>query len=109
MNCRNVIPSLREWYETYAPEGLVVIGNHYPEFKSEENLENLVQAVKELDIPYPVVQDNQGWNWGAYHVRYWPTLFLIDKQGHIRYTHIGEGQYEEIEAAIQTLLAEPAP
>jgi alkyl hydroperoxide reductase subunit AhpC len=104
-----VIPSLREWYETYGTEGLVVIGNHYPEFKAEESLENLSQAVAELEIPYPVVQDNQGWNWGAYNAHYWPTLFLIDKQGRIRYTHIGEGQYGEIESAIRTLLAEPAP
>jgi len=30
-------------------------------------------------------------------------------QGDIRYKHIGEGRYDEIEAAIQTLLAEPYP
>jgi hypothetical protein len=103
-----VIPSLREWHETYGPQGLVVIGNHYPEYRVEESLENLTQAVADLEIPYPVVQDNKGWNWGAYQVRYWPTLFLIDKQGRIRYTHIGEGQYQEIESAIKLLLAEPS-
>ena len=31
---------------------------------------------------------------------------LIDKWGNIRYTHIGEGAYEETEQAILTLLAE---
>lgn len=101
-----MIPSLRGWHETYGPEGLIVIGNHYPEFAYEEDLENLKDAIERLEIPYPVAQDNDRATWGAYGVRYWPTLILIDKQGRIRYTHIGEGRYGEIEAAIQVLLSE---
>ena len=87
----------------------MVIGNHYPEFAYEENLDNLKQAVQDLDIRYPVAQDNQGEVWRAYHNRYWPTLYLIDKQGFIRYVHIGEGKVQETEAAIQALLAEQYP
>ena len=83
-----------------------MIGNHYPEFSYEHDLDNLRDAVERFEISYPIAQDNDRATWGAYGVRYWPTLFLIDKQGHIRYTHIGEGRYGEIEAAIQTLLAE---
>jgi hypothetical protein len=58
-------------------------------------------------IPYPIAQDNSGETWRAYQNRYWPTLYLIDKEGNLRYIHIGEGAYRETEAAIQTLLAEP--
>jgi hypothetical protein len=87
----------------------VIIGNHYPEFEYERDFDNLVQAVEDLGIAYPVAQDNSGETWRAYHNRFWPTLYLIDKQGNIRYTHIGEGAYEEIETAIQTLLEEPYP
>jgi len=104
-----VVPSLRGWHEKYAGSGLVVIGNHYPEFKHEEDLDNLKQAVADLDIPYPVAQDNDGQTWRAYNTRYWPTLYLIDKNGRLRYSQIGEGRYTETEAAIQALLAEPAP
>lgn len=104
-----MIPSLREWHTAYQQQGLVIIGNHYPEFRYEADLENLREAVKRLEIEYAVAQDNDGATWGAYHVRYWPTLFLIDKQGHLRYQHIGEGRYQETEAAIQALLAEPYP
>ncbi len=60
-------------------------------------------------IPYPVAQDNDGDTWRAYNTRYWPTLFLIDKKGDIRYLHIGEGAYRETKLAIQSLLAEPYP
>lgn len=104
-----MIPSLREWYYEYSEQGLVVIGNHYPEFAYEAELENLKQAIADLDIPYPVAQDNSRATWGAYQTRYWPTLYLIGKQGNIRYIHIGEGAYEETEAAIQSLLTEDYP
>jgi hypothetical protein len=104
-----VIPSLREWHEKYSPDGLVVIGNHYPEFEYEKDLDNLKEAIVDLDVPYAVAQDNSGTTWRAYRNRYWPTLYLIDKTGQIRYVHIGEGRYAETEAAIQTLLAETFP
>jgi thiol-disulfide isomerase/thioredoxin len=109
INCQNVIPSLRAWHEAYGPQGLVIIGNHYPEFAYEADPANLEQAIRRLEIAYPVAQDNEGQTWQAYENHYWPALYLIDKQGNIRYRHIGEGRYEQTEAAIQTLLEEPYP
>jgi len=106
INCQHVIPSLKEWDEKYRGQGLVIIGNHYPEFSFEEDLTNLQAAVADNGIKYAVAQDNNGATWQAYKNQYWPTLYLIDKNGHLRYTHIGEGGYKTTEAAIQTLLAE---
>jgi alkyl hydroperoxide reductase subunit AhpC len=100
---------LREWHNKYQDQGLVVIGNHYPEFNHERGLNNLKEALTRLDVPYPVAQDNDGKTWRAYKNRYWPTLYLIDKRGRIRYIHIGEGAYAETELAIQALLAELYP
>jgi thiol-disulfide isomerase/thioredoxin len=105
-NCKNVMPSLKEWHKNYNQQGLVIIGNHFPEFAYEADLNNLKDAIQKLEIPYAVAQDNDGKTWSAYHVRYWPTLYLIDKHGNLRYTHIGEGHYTETEAAIKALLAE---
>lgn len=106
INCQHVIPALKQWYQDYAKDGLVVIGNHYPEFSRESDLENLKQAVADQGILYPVAQDNDGATWHAYRNRYWPTIYLIDAAGQIRYIHIGEGGYNETEAAIQALLAD---
>ena len=100
---------MREWDYAYRDQGLVVIGNHYPEFAHEHDLDNLKEEVTNFSITYPVAQDNDGATWRAYKNRYWPTLYLIDKQGRIRYKHIGEGAYEKTEAMIQTLLAETYP
>ena len=106
INCRNVIPSLRDWYTKYRDKGLVVIGNHFPEFDYERDLGNLKDAIQRLNVPYAVAQDNDGATWRAYGTRYWPTWFVIDKRGHLRYTHIGEGAYVETEQVIQDLLKE---
>jgi hypothetical protein len=104
-----VIPSLKEWDEKYRDQGLVIIGNHFPEFGYEADLENLKDAVARYEIDYAVAQDNEGLTWRAYDNHYWPALYLIDKQGRIRYVHIGEGAYAKTESAIQSLLAEAYP
>lgn len=104
-----MIPSLKELDETYRSQGLVIIGNHYPEFAYEADLDNLKDAVARFGIEYAVAQDNEGLMWRAYNNRYWPSLYLIDKHGNIRYRHIGEGAYDITEAAVLELLAEPYP
>ncbi len=106
INCQHTTPTLKQWYHDYSSQGLVIIGNHYPEFPYEADLSNLKNAVKQQGISYPVAQDNTGETWNAYHNRYWPTIYLIDRSGHLRYKRIGEGGYEETEAAIKELLSE---
>ncbi len=107
INCIRTLPYIQAWHETYADQGLVVIGNHYPEFSYERDLGNVMAAVERLGLTYPIAQDNDRATWGAYNQRYWPTVILIDKAGNIRYRHIGEGRYDRTESVIQTLLAEP--
>jgi thiol-disulfide isomerase/thioredoxin len=102
-----VIPWVREWYDEYKDDGLTVIGVHYPEFNYEKDVDNVKEAAAELGVTYPIAIDNEGLTWRAYNQHYWPTRYLLDKNGHIRYTHIGEGAYEETELVIKALLAEP--
>ncbi len=104
-----MIPWVREWHQKYAGDDFEVIGVHFPEFQYERDFQNVVDATRRLGIAYPVVQDNEGAIWRAYRQRYWPTRYLLDKSGRIRYKHIGEGAYKETEAAIQALIGEPDP
>ena len=104
-----MIPSVREWYNTYHGDGLVIIGVHTPEFAYEKEPDNVKEALTRLDVPYPVALDNDWKTWRAYHNRYWPAMYLIDKEGDIRYVHVGEGGYARTEAVIQALLAEDVP
>ena len=105
-NCRNTLPFIKGWHDRYRDQGLTVVGVHSPEFEYEKKVENLRREVNSLEIPYPVVSDNDYKTWDAYNVGAWPTLFLLDKQGRIRWTHVGEGRYDETERLIQKLLAE---
>ena len=106
VNCVRTIPYLRTWYEKYAEEGLVIIGVHTPEFPFERNEGNVKRAVRDLDVTWPVVLDNNFAQWNAYHNRYWPAHFFIDSTGRIRYFQFGEGSYEEAEKVIRALLKE---
>lgn len=105
-NCQNTQPYLNAWHEEYADAGLLVIGVHTPEFGFERDPANVERAVREAGIEYPVVLDNNYATWNAYDQRYWPTMYLIDSDGFVRYRHIGEGAYGETEAKIRELLAE---
>jgi len=106
INCQRTMPYLRAWHEKYSDKGLVIIGVHAPEFEFEKSEKNVAQAIKDFKLPYPIVQDNDFATWKAYSNRYWPAKYIIDKEGYIRYTHFGEGAYDETEKVIQDLLKE---
>jgi len=105
-NCRNTLPFVKDWHARYRDKGLTIIGVHSPEFDEERDVDNLRRQVASLGISYPVVTDNDFRTWKAYTVEAWPTMFLLDKQGRIRWMHVGEGAYDETEKLIQKLLAE---
>jgi thiol-disulfide isomerase/thioredoxin len=105
-NCRNTLPFVKSLDDRYRAKGLTVIGVHSPEFDEERKVENLRGAVSSLAIAYAVVTDNDYRTWKAYKVEAWPTFFLLDKQGRIRWMHVGEGNYDEAERQIQKLLDE---
>ena len=105
-NCRNVEPHVKEWHRKYAERGFVVIGVHSPEFSYEHDVDEVTRYLKDHDIRFPVPIDNDFSIWNRYGNRYWPAMYLIDKQGVIRYVRIGEGGYQETERLIQGLLAQ---
>ena len=108
INCIRTLPYLKDWHDKYADLGLTIIGVHTPEFEFEKKKENVIDAVAEYGLEYPVVQDNDFGTWRAFENRYWPAKYLIDKDGYIRYSHFGEGAYQETEEKIRELLMETA-
>jgi cytochrome c biogenesis protein CcdA/thiol-disulfide isomerase/thioredoxin len=104
INCLRTLPHLEAWYRDYQRDGLVIIGVHTPEFAFEHVASNVGAAVKRLGIRYPVVQDNAYGTWNNYSNSYWPAEYLIDRSGHVRSYHFGEGDYGTSEQNIRTLL-----
>ncbi len=106
INCRNTLPFMKDIYARYRSKGLEIIGVHSPEFEQEKQLANVRRRAAALGIKYPVVTDNDYETWTSYKQHYWPVMYLIDKQGVIRYVHIGEGEYDTTEQTLQGLLNE---
>ena len=107
INCIHVQPYVKAWYDTYAKDGFVVVGVHTPELSFERDVDNVRAAVAKADVRFPVAVDPDFSTWRAFANRYWPAFYFIDRSGHIRHTHAGEGDYDGSERVIQALLAEP--
>ena len=106
INWLRQLPYVRAWAEKYRDQGLVVIGAHTPEFEFEKDIDNVRRAVQGMQVAYPVAVDSDQAIWRAFSNNAWPAIYLIDAQGRVRYTHLGEGEYERTEKMIQQLLAE---
>jgi thioredoxin family protein/redoxin len=106
INWLRSLPYVRAWAERYAANGLTVVGVQTPEFEFEGDLENVRRAMKEMDVRYPIVVDNDYAIWRAFDNHFWPALYFVDVQGRIRHHHFGEGEYEESEMVLQMLLRE---
>lgn len=106
INCIRTLPYVTSWYDKYKDKGFVVVGVHTPEFAFEKNTDNVLGAIKQHKIHYPVAQDNNYSTWNTFNNQYWPAEYLIDAKGNVRRTQFGEGEYDKMEEAIQKLLAE---
>ncbi len=106
INCQHTLGAMKDFYAKYHDSGLTVMTDHFPEFSYEADVNNVKDFLTQNDIQYPVAIDNDGATWNAYSQRYWPTMYLVDKRGEIRYVAIGEHDYSQTEAAIKALLSE---
>src|SRR4051794_25307069 len=107
INVLRTLPHLIDWNTKYGGDnGLVIVGVHTPEFGFEKNTDFVKTSLQKYGIKYPVIQDNDYKIWNAYGNNYWPRMYLIDDKGVIRYDKSGEGEYNQTEKVIQSLLAE---
>ena len=106
VNCVRTLPYLKTWDARYRAKGLVIVGVHTPEFAFEHVVSNVRAAVHGYGLRYPVAIDDAYGTWQAYGNQYWPADYLIDRAGHVRDVHFGEGAYAETERDIQQLLGQ---
>jgi len=106
VNCIRTLPYVQAWHERYHDKGLTVIGVHTAEFTFAQYESNVERGIREFGLTYPIVIDSDREIWKAFANRYWPTKYLLDKDGYLRYGHFGEGGYAECEQMIQELLRE---
>ena len=103
-NCEHMLPSYTAWDDRYRERGLRVIGVHTPELPSERNLDSLRAFVKKKALRWTVISDLGETIWDTFGVHAWPTIFVIDKEGRIAATFVGDDRAAEIESLIEKLL-----
>ncbi len=106
INCIHTLPHVVDLNNKYQDKGVLVIGIHSPETFVEKDPNNVRKAVQKYNIKYPVVIDSDFQTWNAFGNHYWPHIYVADAQGKIRYNHIGEGAYDEIDNTVTNLLLE---
>ncbi len=109
-NCKNRIPHTQELYADYADRGFEIVGVHAPEFAYEAEVANIEDAIDRLGVTWPVALDTDKKNFRAWQEggrRFWPRTFVIDQNGDVRFDHIGEGAYDELEQTVSWLLDNP--
>src|SRR5262245_26881133 len=102
--CIETMPHIIDLHDKYSRDGLVVIGVHTPRIDIEHDVSKLRAAVEKMGIRFPVVVDDKEKIFRDYLCDLWPTQFVIDQQGIVRYSHGGVGRYAEMEEAVRKLL-----
>lgn len=98
VNCQRNYPVYKSWGQNYADKKVTIIGVHTPEFDSEKTVDKVNAKAGENDLKFPIVIDNDHRIWKAWRTRCWPTIFLVDKHGIVRYHWEGELHLEQAEA-----------
>lgn len=106
VNCLRTIPQLQEWHDLYADDGLRIVGIHTPEFEFEKDPNNVLAAAQDLGVSWPVALDNEYVTWDNFENIFWPTKYLVDHRGRLRYRLVGEGNYQTFEDEMRSLLLE---
>ncbi|HZO95496.1 MAG TPA: thioredoxin-like domain-containing protein [Candidatus Baltobacteraceae bacterium] len=108
INCRHVTPELKKLRAEYDGRALAIVGVHAPETQEEHVHANVVRALREQGVTWPVRYDDDFRVWNAYGVSAWPTQLVFDRSGRLRATYVGEGYDAQLEATVRSLVAEKA-
>jgi len=91
---------------------LVVLGIHTPETPAEREVDGVRTAAAKAGLTFPILVDNEKENWNAWGNSMWPSVYLIDRHGDVRYWWYGELNWKGTEGEkalrgrIEELLAE---
>ena len=100
INCIHVLPELKKLERAY-PDDLVVIGIHSAKFEAEKGRKNIEEAILRYEIEHPVINDADHGIWQMYGVRSWPTVLLIDPEGHAIWGKPGEVKFKEVDVLLK--------
>ncbi|MEM9042255.1 MAG: redoxin domain-containing protein [Actinomycetota bacterium] len=111
VNCRNTMQQNVALYEKYGGDDFEIVGIHAPEFDFERDPDRILESAAEQNITWPIVLDTEKrtfHSWQEGRRGFWPRVYLLDRDGNVRYDRIGEygdSGFEELDAAVGALIA----
>jgi peroxiredoxin len=90
INCQHNYPHYRQWTKDFEGKDVVIVGVHTPEFDWEADVARIREQVKKNGLKFPVAVDTDGETWRAWHNKYWPAIYVVDKAGRVRFEWSGE-------------------
>jgi len=115
-NCINNYRWYKGWQETFGGKGVTILGIHTPESDGERDIDAVRRKAVKAGLTFPILVDNDKSNWLAWSNQVWPSVYLVDKLGHVRYWWYGELNWkgapgeQRMRHMIRKLLAEqPTP
>jgi peroxiredoxin len=94
INCIHNYPWYREWHDSYTGKGVTIVGIHTPETQAETDNDALRLSLEKHELKFPVAVDKEKKMWQAWYNGIWPSVYLIDRQGRVRYWWYGELDWE---------------
>jgi len=104
INCMHLLPELKKLEHAF-PKNVVVIGVHSAKFQTEEETQNIKDAVLRYEIEHPVVNDANHAIWNRFGVQSWPTVVVIDPEGNVIARDSGEIPFEALKRFFDTAIA----
>lgn len=94
INCIHNYPTYHEWAEHFAGKDVAILGIHTPETSSEREAANVRRKAAEAKFTFPVLIDGKNENWNAWGNSMWPSVYVLDKRGYLRYFWPGELKWQ---------------
>lgn len=101
--CRKEMPLLDQLYRRYHPMGFTILGVNV-----EEDSEEALRLLKEIPVTFPILFDRDNKVSEAYELVAMPSTVMVDRDGNMRFVHLGylPGYEREYEAQIKALIRE---
>lgn len=97
INCVRNLPHYNAWFDRFGRDEVVILGIHRPETEAERDVQAVRRRAAEVGIKYPIAVDNESHNWDAWVNRVWPSVYLIDRRGFVRYWWYGELNWQGVQ------------
>jgi peroxiredoxin len=102
--CREEMPYLTALWQRHRDEGFQVIG-----INADEDPDAARKFAEDFNIEFPLVRDDDRSVSKLYHVAGYPSHFVLDRRGKVRFSALGFTETDALAVTqeVETLLAEP--